>query len=374
LAMARNITPSVRRNGLPAGVSLNATRMAFCAGGPAAWDLLPGGLSLGAGPTIFHAQGEVSKLDADVALVSAAGRGSAEEVRDLLVQASSPNVRAPVHGSASPVHGSAVPGHATTALHAAAAKGSLDVVQILLTGGADPRLRNNLRMLTPLHEAATVPVAEALLAARASPNSRDPREPDPAWYHRQRGRHDVALRIAAVANKIVPVSNLTQSETTPFQGSNTAKKKVFPSLSAAEIAAARLAWEVTNIASHPAILRANPAMCLHSTFPRAKRTTDELECPICMVEMSDTDRCIVLPCNIKDGVLSSTVKAIHAFHSACIERWWTKSCRCPTCRRDLRPLLASLPRSKERPRRPIAPRSAPNPVQFTLKNRELEFI
>jgi len=349
---------------------LKAARMASCKSGPAPWDPLPNGFSYGAGPTIVHAQGPVSQREDDVALVAAAARGEADEVRKLLPRASSPNVRTrgccggSSSSTASVYSTGTRSGHATTALHAASAQGALEVVLILLAGGADPKQRQNgLRLLTPLHEAANVPVAEALLAAGAAPGASDPREPDPVWYHRHHGRVDVASLIAIAARTALRSagrrpSSATRAVSADVQG---APRKAMPSMSAAEVAAARKAWRTTGEAlRRVGAQRASAAEGGkgNATVTGAQLSASEdMECAICMVAINSTDECMMLPCNGFDvvaAVLSSSrfgkalgadvtsksnVERPHAFHADCLERWWTKSCQCPTCRRDVRQWL-----------------------------------
>lgn len=270
-------TPWLRRTRgslLPSCSGLRASSMAFAAGGPAAWDALPRGFALGAGPTIVQARGRVSCQTDDSALVAAAGRGDTEEVQELLQRASSPNVlaRRPCdRGGLAP---------ATTALHAAAASGELSTVQLLLDSGADAqRQQSGLRRLTPLHEAATVAVAELLLAAGACPTASDPREPDPAWYHKQRGRNNVAEVIAtaaaaaaAAAREVAVIDASPNSSSLP---------KLFPCMTSAEITRARRAWGLRG-AELCAMMR-----------PQADSSSTDIECAVCMTELFKDRKSVV---------------------------------------------------------------------------------
>jgi len=342
---------------------------------------------MGSGPTVVHAQGPVSQRAEDTMLVTAAGRGAAQEIRELLARASSPNVlarRATDNGSHS---------HATTALHAAAANGSLDSVRVLLEGGANPRTKQSgLRMLTPLHEAATVDVAKALLAAGASPTARDPREPDPAWYHRQRGRHQVAGAIAAAArSESVAARRRPQSELAMATagGGSAPPTKIFPSMSSVEVQRVRQTWSLSGADLYKLVLDAAgtlPGPRKADLVPERMCEVLELECAICMAGLQVDEECILLPCGLLDrpptaqapqlsegptfsdspsgiegrgracGAARAALRArsaslceaelrsniagrLHAFHSACLDQWWSKSCRCPTCRRDVRQWL-----------------------------------
>lgn len=439
-AESRQLTPPRGRPSAPPNCGFKASRMAFSAGGPAAWDPLPVGFNLGAGPTIAHAQGAVSRRDEDVALLLAARHGDTDEVIRSLARASSPNVACIISSGGNATHG-----HATTALHVAAARGELSCVQVLLAGGADPRRRQSgLRFVTPLHEAATAAVAEELLRAGASPAANDPREPDPAWYHRQRGRHDVADCIVA-ARQAAAVSLPPPAPGAAGQA-GAGSRKAYPCLSNAECAAVRKAWGISGFELRAAWRAADtgggapPDVGELAVAPPVE--SEELECAICMCELQDGDQCVLLPCgggaNLLDrplvaaprpgassgsnglssrealrrqaaaapasggGVdspggggssssgsrqraplmrgassppslvrplrrLSSNVgsgdgpqelqplarrsassageqtlcgKTPHAFHATCLERWWSRSCRCPTCRRDVRGRLA----------------------------------
>lgn len=358
---------------------------------PAAWDVRPMGPMLGAGPTIHHARGAISRRDEDVALVAAAARGEAEEVAKLLPRASSPNV----HSSGVVVSG-AFQGHATTPLHAAAAVGAVDVVKLLLAGGADPSARQSgLRILRPLHEATTPAVAAELLASGASPLAIDPREPDIAWYHRRHGRPEVAEIVAAAAAALrVAVADPSPRGAPDSVGA--APKAYYPCMSSAEIAAALHLWSYSGRKVRAALAGAEAvaaearrrsagrqAACTGggaigsrespSPTPMSRAATpspeeEELECAICLAEICDEDACLLLPCGELGGGRSTAGGAgpadaggrlprartprtgeaaeaalaaarPHAFHSACLQDWWRKSCRCPTCRRDLRQWL-----------------------------------
>jgi len=391
--------------------------MAFSAGGPAPWDPLPRGFALGSGPTIVHAQGPISRREEDATLVTAAGRGAAAEVKEMLAHVSSPNVLA------RRVTESGSHAHATTALHAAAAKGSLECVQMLLDSGADPRRKlSGLRMLTPLHEAATLEVAKALLSAGASPVAQDPREPDPAWYHRQRGRHKVADFVAAAAREreADAMAHLRRrgEALAAASAADAPPMKAFPSMSSAEVQRARQAWGLVGADMYSLVLSAagrcsRTKEAVATLVPERLREVLDLECAICMTGLLMEDDCVVLPCGLLGRTPASSSSAavqqplaegerrdeaaeeeavaeagaeahplgsaherregrhkrrarsastteaelrmdiagrLHAFHASCLEKWWAKSCRCPTCRRDVRHWLhsgdrASLPTS-----------------------------
>lgn len=362
------------RSRMPLHGALRAASMAYCKGGPAAWDPLPRGFDHGSGPTIRHAQGPISDYVHDEALVAAASRGHIERVVALLPRASSPNVRARSAAGRACSHG---PG-ATTPLHAAAAHGSPDVVRILLTSRANPNSRHSgLRCLTALHEASTVAVAEVLLAAGASANATDPREPDPAWYHRQRGRRDVANCVTAFARAALQVTGSdgvisagVSSRLTPTGRSLSSPRKIWPSLSAGQVALARRAWSRSGAAllSDPDFCAVEPISSFLSSSPSSQTSGGDfgsLECAICLSQFRHDDECLLLPCSNSTSSLSSTwptaqvaagerVCCSHVFHTACLERWWSKSCQCPTCRRDVRQWLSSLP-----PAVPASPQVSP---------------
>eukprot|EP00927_Polykrikos_kofoidii_P073764 TRINITY_DN69792_c0_g1_i1.p1 TRINITY_DN69792_c0_g1~~TRINITY_DN69792_c0_g1_i1.p1 ORF type:complete len:448 (+),score=48.61 TRINITY_DN69792_c0_g1_i1:63-1406(+) len=380
---------------------LRAARMAFCRSGPAAWDPLPQGFSLGSGPTIVHALGPVSKLHDDVALIDAAARGDSAEIALLLPRVSSPNVR---------TRSTAGQSHPTTALHVAASHGHLEAVLVLLAGGADPRnTQSGLRRLTPLHEASTVAVAEALVAAKASPIAADPREPDPSWYHKQHGRQDVAAAVSEIAATFRSTQSPSSAASTqlrrrrPSSANSAARdsnsRKAYPCMTGSEVAAARRLWSTTGGMLRLACrgscieaanndveqLRAGATQKCRSTGKRvtnagARASASQppttvsvemdgllvggvsgsaaaamhLECAICMGSLGQNDECIALPCNGFDtaGLRSGTPPSCpamgrastmdpHAFHSSCLEHWWGQSCQCPTCRRDVRQWLRS---------------------------------
>jgi hypothetical protein len=327
-----------------------------------------------------------------VALVNAAARAEAAEVAELLTRASSPNVRCCAKG------GGSAKSHATTALHAAAAAGACDVVRVLLEGGADPCARQSgLRILRPLHEAATVAVAEALLEGGAAPTAIDPREPELVWYHKQHRRPEVAdvILVAARHQKQQQVAaSVASPRSAPSQGG---PSKIFPCMTSAEMNAAVQAWgatggEVLGLMRHAegwgrlektASPHAGVRRC-SSLSPCHRSSTDlsgeDVECAICMTEIADSDQCILLPCSGSyDSASSSgtptdrtrggcespaqcnpfssdlqfsranTVKRPHVFHVDCLNHWWSKSCRCPTCRRDVRQWLKPTPKSRKRP-------------------------
>lgn len=195
----------------------------------------------------------------------------------------------------------------------------------------------------------TVGIADALLAARASPSASDPREPDPAWYHRQRGRHDIADLVAAMAR------STAQLPSPPATASQSRPLKAFPSMSAAEMVAARQAWNTRGTEVRGAMRFDAP-----HTSSTSSLTGESVECAICMADILDAEDCLSLPCGGQQSragadsrsfrrSLTATLPASgscgaltgrpHAFHTSCLEKWWRKSCRCPTCRRDVRPWL-----------------------------------
>ncbi|WP_411025228.1 RING finger domain-containing protein [Salmonella sp. s54836] len=54
------------------------------------------------------------------------------------------------------------------------------------------------------------------------------------------------------------------------------------------------------------------------------------DCAICFMDLDPSGPpCVRLPCAPQ-----------HIFHIACVLPWLRKASLCPTCRRDLRPLLA----------------------------------
>ena len=318
----------------------------------------------GSGPTIRDAV-SVSNRKADVEFVAAATRGDCAEVLRLLPQATDVDVRTRFKGST------------RSALHMAAANGSLDVVGALLDAGADPSSRMEwLRALTPLHVATTVPVAQRLLASGAHPVALDPREPDPAWYQRQQGRHDVAdvISSARIQSRLVSnaLAHAPSAAPAPVSSSNPpqrSKRAVIPSLTAADIALVRECWGcAAHDATHhqsglPALALAPAEMEAEACAPEAtpfrlpkaglaRRSivaapeSDEhassSECAVCMGELlpatctggtaDPNPPLILLPCS-KSSVTP------HIFHSECLERWFLRKATCPTCRTDVRPLL-----------------------------------
>lgn len=251
-----------------------------------------------------------------------------------------------------------------TSLHASSAAGDLESVRALLAKGCDPQKKQRGgRMLTPLHVAATPAVAEALLAAGARPSSQDPREPEPAWYQRQQGRHDVAQIIAKAARAYRAAASVPEPPRGFFQpgarSAPSAPRQIFPSMSAAETAAVGRSWGVSGAEVRQKI-RAAAAASVQNCQGKRKVSKEDLqnldfECAICMMEMESSDRCIILPCHehspssSTSSCGSSLCARPHAFHEGCLQQWWTKSCRCPTCRCDVRQWLEG--RREERRRR-----------------------
>merc|ERR1712032_359369 len=88
-----------------------------------------------------------------------------------------------------------------------------------------------------------------------------------------------------------------------------------------------------------------------STFNQAFESTalasaeEDFDCAICMTNIQEAENCILLPCYklFKKGCTPGAQLAgrPHAFHTSCIETWWCKSCRCPTCRCDVRQFFTS---------------------------------
>eukprot|EP00929_Paragymnodinium_shiwhaense_P040069 TRINITY_DN20947_c0_g1_i5.p1 TRINITY_DN20947_c0_g1~~TRINITY_DN20947_c0_g1_i5.p1 ORF type:complete len:469 (+),score=85.02 TRINITY_DN20947_c0_g1_i5:70-1476(+) len=386
-----------RERGLPDHPGrLRLATLALSKGGAAAWDPLPQGFALGSGPTIVSASGPVSTNSEDVAFAAAAARNDLEAVVSLLPRVSSPNVV--TRGTNDNGLVTQATTRATTALHLAASQGSVDMVRLLLDARADPtRRQSGLRMLTPLHEAATVEVAEALLASGASPSSTDPREPDPAWYLALRGRPTVAEVVtnAAAAERAQRRQQLgalgvygspTAARGGDYSAGLARRAPVIPSMSAAEVAAARLAWSTSgrcllaacslqkprpgtaSALGHHRQEGAPPPALLVGSEPcdDAAQTAaaDDLDCAICMASLREGDDCMLLPCGVSKAAaaapLVSETPAMpqgaagrpHAFHTACLERWWAKSSQCPTCRRDVRqwlPAAAPAPVSAGHP-------------------------
>lgn len=334
----------------------------------------------GSGPTILSAV-SCSSRTVDAEFVAAAARGDLTEVLRLLPQVSHVDVRTRLRGKARPM----------SALHMAAAFGSLDVVNVLLDSGADHGSRMEwLRALTPLHMATSVSVAERLLAAGAQPIALDPREPDPAWYQRQQGRNDVADAIitARINARLVSSAHAHAPSAAPVPNPSPAlgaKRSVIPSLTAADIVLIRECWGCS-AAALEAVVKASTAAAEAADRPsrpsavlaegstgepeeveeapatawrlplrssggagtnaavrreeHGSTAAEELpngrECAVCMGELDARTGAGVpltlLPC----GMSSATP---HAFHADCLERWLLVRATCPTCRSDVRPLL-----------------------------------
>ena len=314
---------------------------------------------VGSGPTI-RTTIVVSKAAQDVALAQACQRGDLTEVR-LALAAPGVTLDAMVR----------VSGRPTSAMHLAAESGAAVVVALLLEAGADPCSSPvGLRALRPLHVARNVPVARLLLVAKASPVSVDPREPDPTWYHRQRGRTRLALEIERAAEEArasspyalgtVRSAAITSGGGGGGSGGGAArggKGQVVPAVSGDELRAALVAWGVTWGALEAA--------------GKAPGEVDDgaAECAVCMGSLAappascappvegdgggneagggggggGVGRCgseslVWLPC----GEACATP---HLFHAACLAQWLHKKASCPVCRTDVRTLL---PRQQSR--------------------------
>lgn len=233
---------------------------------------------------------------------------------------------------------------ATTALHAASSAGAVEVVRLLLHERADVMGRHgHFRGLTPLHDAANVEVAAALLDAGASPIPLDPREPDPIWYHEQRNRVRTAALIRERRGEVerqqrearVRLHPPTVQET--FASQSPRRPLCSPPLSSSELALVRSECLVDG----DVVL----SMLLHSqteTEPGVVHRED-VECSICMNDLRSSDNVLLLPCGnnrimtADRGMSDEFHGRPHAFHSDCLERWLlTKSGACPICRTSLR--------------------------------------
>ena len=261
----------------------------------------------GTGPTV-HSAVEVSNRRIDAQFVRAAARGDLQAVRAMLNDGRITNVDVRTRNN-SP--------RASTALHMASSYGEIHIVNLLLEHGADPCARLEwLRALTPLHVAATPLMAERLVLAGAQPVAMDPREPDPAVYHRQQGRHAVADVIAA-ARAPAPSATLAPA---PMPITAVASKRTVPSLTAADIS----------------LIRA----CMgYEMLWDGSESLGDVECAVCMSDLratpdppSDGPPLILLPCG-------NTSANPHIYHAGCVERWLLRKATCPTCRSDVRPLL-----------------------------------
>ena len=314
---------------------------------------------LGAGPTI-HSTVSVSSSADDFDFVQAAARGDLEATYALLPSVSSVDVRI------RPVTGHGLRGRPASALHAAAAAGAVDVGNMLLRNGADPSARLEwLRALTPLHVASTVQMARCLLLAGAKPIAVDPREPDPVWYQRRQGRHDVADVIAAAraamrsAAEAAAAANLLVSRPSSSHGSRAASataKRVVPSLTAADLTLVKATWGTT---------AAEAASAVSNEFGGSTEDLQSFECAVCMgpITLSPTRgeddgselvnesaSLVRLPCG-KHG------ETPHLYHAECLDRWLLRKADCPVCRRDVRPMLrnaiptypSTLPQQQSQP-------------------------
>ena len=200
-------------------------------------------------------------------------------------------------------------------MHAASSAGAVAVVQRLIEARATVSGgHGQLRQLTPLHDAATLEVALQLMAARANPWANDPREPDPAWYHEQRHRHDIAHLIRQRRNEMVN-GGYGGYESAAMQ---LAQLPVLP-LSSQELQSVKSSFS------------AKGAAVLHL----CEGDPESAECSICMVEMLAEDDILCLPCGASPDRKSSCRP--HAFHLKCLEKWLlTKAGACPICRHSLR--------------------------------------
>ena len=361
----------------------------------------------GAGPTI-HSTVHVSREETDLAFVQAASRGDVNALRELLPNISSIDVRCrPGKGRPS------------TALHVAAASGALEAAKVLLEAGADPSPRMEwLRSLTPLHLAGTVAMARSLLQAGAQPLALDPREPDPVWYQRSQGRHEVADVIAAArtaAQRAVAQQHAAQRQQRQFQQrahaptAESPRRQVMPSLTAADIALVREAWSLSPAAAAKQITRqhqkpppqepeppqqpeifpwqqqaAEPTGAEGrrpsvsdvayrvSLSPHARRENDSRpasseaqcepcrECSICMGDLG-------LPAQDEErrGSHNDNERLIllpcgkgsatpHVFHASCLEKWLYRKATCPACRQDVRPMLRASGVQQPQPQQPQA--------------------
>eukprot|EP00439_Symbiodinium_sp_Y106_P074949 s2541_g14.t1 len=303
----------------------------------AAWELpWPSSFDPGGGPTIAHTL-EVSKRSEDVRLVRAAAAADLAAVEAALAAA---NINAHVR----------LPSflRATTALHAASAAGAVDVARRLLEARADVSGRHGqLRALTPLHDAGNAELAGLLLEARAAPWAADPREPDPAWYHEQRGRASVAALIRQQRASL-------EAPTSSSPVTTAARQLPALPLSSAELQALRAAFS------------AKGASLV------AREGAVDVECSICMLEMAPEDDVLCLPCwqtaspseeSPTAGAEGSPSRRSHSFHAKCLDRWLlTKAGACPICRCNVRQLarasVAPSPKSAPQPRPPRLPRNA----------------
>jgi len=363
---------------------------------------------LGAGPTIENAVC-CSKRKPDLEFVLAAGAGDLQLVRAMLILGDHSSSTAEdkrvseIDVRVRPVQGQRAKGRPVTALHAASATGTLEVVELLIAHGANPSARMEwLRALTPLHVASTPEIASRLLNAGAQPVALDPREPDPVWYHQQHKRDDVAstimewrrTRFLPALSTSRPYSSPTSQPAPPPPR----KPPTVPALSAAEL---KVMEERFRLPPQQALARLSALGDEH------------VECAICLAPLSADEQLTLLPCSTKelarpagklagsrpmsepvggtpapapapavegsppvevsplfppfrythgsvshppsprsgaasDARTSSQSEAnahdpssthAHLFHAECLSRWVLKKACCPTCRRDVRPHL-----------------------------------
>jgi len=189
-----------------------------------------------------------------------------------------------------PVQGQRAKGRPVTALHAASATGTSEVVQLLIAHGANPSARMEwLRALTPLHVASTPEIASRLLNAGAQPVALDPREPDPVWYHQQNKRHDVASTIMEWRRtRFLPALSTSRPYVSPTpQPAPPPPRKppTVPALSAAEL---KVMEERFRLPPQQALARLSALGDEHA------------ECAICLGPLSADEQLTLLPCSTKE--------------------------------------------------------------------------
>ena len=308
-----------------------------------------------------------------VAFVSAAQQGDVHTIRQLLPLARSVNVAARTVNN--PL--------AITALHAAAAAGAHEVVELLLAVGADPSVRvAQHRGLTPLHFARDGRTATLLLNAGAPPIALDPRQPCPARHLRARERHDAADAIvhwraerlpppirerllggrplqllpnqqqwsahlgvapprsgehvehaSRAAAHATPVAAVAASNNAVAPHTSVRTLVVIPAMSCAEVRAARANW---------AVWPAGPSAARYDVLVHELTRHDETECVVCMGSLlaegdGPGEPLISLPC----GGRGSDGPKPHVLHLPCAERWMLRKANCPICRQDIRRHLGS---------------------------------
>jgi hypothetical protein len=307
--------------------------------------------NLGSGPTI-HTAVTVSTSLADRALVLACRDGDVSAVLAALSGtdgAECASIDAIVR----------VNGRPATGLYLAAELGATAVVVALLKAGADPQSSPiGLRALRPLHAAANVQVARLLLAAKAFPYSVDPREPEPAWYHRQRGRAAIALEVERelqlqrprASNASTNAQVLTHRErlqTTPL------RKAVVPAVSGDELRAVLKAFSkrCEDCKSAHAGAEGECIVCMGSWDQQGQSAADQAaEEPETRQKhggkVATAGALVELPC----GASGATP---HMFHARCLTQWLQKKASCPVCRCDVRGMLRS---GRRPPPQPLPPR------------------